>query len=69
MFLHETFAQFRPHCILYNTFKSALPSADINSMKRCFAATIIRSWVFEELVTNGIAELTKLNNLLRSQSY
>ena len=46
-----------------------IPSADINSMKRCFAARLIRSWVFEELGTNGITELTKLNNLLRSQSY
>ena len=46
-----------------------IPSADINSMKRCFAARLIRSWVFEELGTNGITELTKLKNLLRSQSY
>ena len=30
----------------------------------CFAATLIRSWVFEELGTKGTTELIKLNDLL-----
>ena len=30
----------------------------------CFAATLIRSWVFEDLDTQGITELIKLNDPL-----
>ena len=37
--------------------------------RRCLSATLIRSWVFEELGTNGTKELTKFNDLSWSQSY
>ena len=37
--------------------------------RRCLSAAPIRSWVFEELGTNGTKKLTKLNDLLWSQSY